>query len=359
MQPQQKEALMPATPLRSAENELENTIELRANGNRNCSSKTWTSAPKRKNNDFEDIFLWTNQKNCCKISIATLMQPLQYDLWHPAAKDTSIMHAATTAKRIDAATPLRSAEAELENTIELCATAKKNLGPKTKHCKLGSPNAMAQRAQSSLWPLSESTFAKDTVQPHTIACPPRRRQEALYAKKNAGFVRSSINRTKRRSSHSNTNCNKHMGTAQSMSSMTFLKVNFAIEKPREPKIITPSASRTRRTDKVPHIAAETHFMRKETQGIVRSPTFKNYLDSQQLASSQWDCISQDIDHGHVTSHANCNPRSLNSLAQRSWWAHWPSWKSIWKGGSQTRFPTSPPRHFMRKDIEVRAIPNLQ
>ena len=108
-----------------------------------------------------------------------------------------------------------------------------------------------------------------------------------------------------------------MGTAQSMSSMTFLKVNFAIEKPREPKIITPSASRTRRTDKVPHIAAETHFMRKETQGIVRSPTFKNYLDSQQLANSQWDCISQDIDHGHVTSHANCNPRSLNSLAQRS------------------------------------------
>jgi len=60
------------------------------------------------------------------------------------------MHAATTAKSIDAATPLRSAEAELENTIELCATANKNLAPKTKHCKLGSPNTMAQRAQSSL-----------------------------------------------------------------------------------------------------------------------------------------------------------------------------------------------------------------
>ena len=51
------------------------------------------------------------------------MQPLQYDLRSPAAKDNSITHAATAGSNLDAATTMRSAETELENTIELRATA--------------------------------------------------------------------------------------------------------------------------------------------------------------------------------------------------------------------------------------------
>ena len=51
------------------------------------------------------------------------MQPLQYDLRCPAAKDNSIMHAAEAPSNLDAATTIRSAETELQSTIELRATA--------------------------------------------------------------------------------------------------------------------------------------------------------------------------------------------------------------------------------------------
>ena len=51
------------------------------------------------------------------------MQPLQYDLRSPAAKDNSITHAAVARSNLDAASTMRSAETELQNTIELRATA--------------------------------------------------------------------------------------------------------------------------------------------------------------------------------------------------------------------------------------------
>ena len=51
------------------------------------------------------------------------MQPLQYDLRSPAAKDNGITHAATARSNLDAAITMRSAETELQNTIELRATA--------------------------------------------------------------------------------------------------------------------------------------------------------------------------------------------------------------------------------------------
>ena len=47
------------------------------------------------------------------------MQPLQYYLRDPAAKDNSITHAAAAPRNLDAATPMRSAQTELQNTIEL------------------------------------------------------------------------------------------------------------------------------------------------------------------------------------------------------------------------------------------------
>ena len=58
------------------------------------------------------------------------MQPLQYDLRSPAAKDNSITHAATAWSNLHAAITMRSAETELQNTIELCATASEIVAPK-------------------------------------------------------------------------------------------------------------------------------------------------------------------------------------------------------------------------------------
>ena len=58
------------------------------------------------------------------------MQPLQYDLRCSAAKDNSITHAAAAPSNLDAAITMRSAETELQNTIELHATASAIAAPK-------------------------------------------------------------------------------------------------------------------------------------------------------------------------------------------------------------------------------------
>ena len=58
------------------------------------------------------------------------MQPLQYDLRDPAAKDNSITNAATARRNLDAAITMRSAETELQNTIELRTTASEIVAPK-------------------------------------------------------------------------------------------------------------------------------------------------------------------------------------------------------------------------------------
>ena len=64
------------------------------------------------------------------MTIAAWMQPLQYDLQSSAAKDNSITHAAAAPSNLDAATPMRSAETELQNTIELRAMASEIAAPK-------------------------------------------------------------------------------------------------------------------------------------------------------------------------------------------------------------------------------------
>ena len=58
------------------------------------------------------------------------MQPLQDDFWDPAAKDNSITNAATARSNFDAAIAIGSAETELQNTIELRATASEIVAPK-------------------------------------------------------------------------------------------------------------------------------------------------------------------------------------------------------------------------------------
>ena len=58
------------------------------------------------------------------------MQPFQYYLRNPAAKDNSITHGAAAPSNLDAATAMRSAETELQNTKELRATASAIAAPK-------------------------------------------------------------------------------------------------------------------------------------------------------------------------------------------------------------------------------------
>ena len=58
------------------------------------------------------------------------MQPLQDDLWSRAAKNNSMTNAATVRRNLDAAIAMRSAETELQNTIELRATASEIVAPK-------------------------------------------------------------------------------------------------------------------------------------------------------------------------------------------------------------------------------------
>ena len=64
------------------------------------------------------------------------MQPLQDDFRDPAAKDTSITNAATARSNFDAAIAIGSAETELQNTIELRATASEIVAPTPEQKKL-------------------------------------------------------------------------------------------------------------------------------------------------------------------------------------------------------------------------------
>ena len=72
------------------------------------------------------------EKICWQITVAVaaFMQPLQYDLRSPAAKDNSITNAATARSNLDAAITMRSAETELQNALELRATASEIVAPK-------------------------------------------------------------------------------------------------------------------------------------------------------------------------------------------------------------------------------------
>ena len=54
------------------------------------------------------------EKICWQITVAAFMQPLQYDLRSPAAKDNSITHAAIAWSSLDTAVTMRSAETELQ-----------------------------------------------------------------------------------------------------------------------------------------------------------------------------------------------------------------------------------------------------
>ena len=79
------------------------------------------------------------------------MQPFQYDLRSSAAKDNSIAHAAAAPSNLDAATTLRSAETELQKTIELRAMASENAAPKPDLDAKLDAKATKRRFWSTFW----------------------------------------------------------------------------------------------------------------------------------------------------------------------------------------------------------------
>ena len=89
----------------------------------------------RINNDFKRVLKENLKGNhqcqikkfAAKAPLTPLTLPLQCDLRLSAARLNSITHAAAARSNLDAAIPLRSADTELQNTIELCTTAHKLL----------------------------------------------------------------------------------------------------------------------------------------------------------------------------------------------------------------------------------------
>ena len=113
------------------------------------------STPKQRKDDFEALFKRKFkrkigsakiEKICWEITVAAWMQPLQDDFRDPAAKDNSITHAAAAPSNLDAASTMRSAETELQNTIELRAMVSEIAAPK--------PDLDAKAEKRWLW----STF---------------------------------------------------------------------------------------------------------------------------------------------------------------------------------------------------------
>ena len=98
------------------------------NGVGNCSSKTgWISTPERKKDDFEALFKRIFRRKIIRvkmekiswqITVAAFMQPLQYDLRSPAAKDNSITNAATARSNLDAAIYTAGTILQLQITME-------------------------------------------------------------------------------------------------------------------------------------------------------------------------------------------------------------------------------------------------
>ena len=84
------------------------------------------ATPKRKNDDFEALFKskfkstirnkW--KKSAAEAPFATFTQPLQCKS-RLSAKHKSITHAPAAARNLDTAIPLRSAQTDLHNTLEL------------------------------------------------------------------------------------------------------------------------------------------------------------------------------------------------------------------------------------------------
>ena len=128
-----------AIPLRSADTELQSTIEVHTTTRTNCSDlqlQNRISTPKRKNDDFEARFKRNfkrkiinakMKKSAAKAPFATFMKPLQCDSRLLDAKHNSIIRLQLQLRgTLTPAFPLRSAHTELQSTKEVRTTIRTN-----------------------------------------------------------------------------------------------------------------------------------------------------------------------------------------------------------------------------------------
>ena len=115
--------------MRSAETELQNTIELRATASEIVAPKTGGSRRQSEKKTILKHFLKgflegkslasaKMEKICWQITVAAFMQPLQYDLRSPAAKDNSITNATTARSNLDTAIYTAGTILQLQSTME-------------------------------------------------------------------------------------------------------------------------------------------------------------------------------------------------------------------------------------------------
>ena len=148
------------------------------------------SAPKRKN-DSEALFKRNFkrkitrakiEKICWQITIASLMEPLQYDLRCPAAKDNSITHAAAAPSNLDAATTMLSAETDLQTHKRITHNGYTNCSSKTgskakKRDLAPKLRKSADKSLSQAW-CSHSNTIYDVQLRKTIVSRTQRRHQA-------------------------------------------------------------------------------------------------------------------------------------------------------------------------------------
>ena len=280
-----------AITMRFAETELQNTIELRATASEIVAPKPDLDARAKKRALFKRIFRRKitsakMEKICWQITVAAFMQPLQYDLRSPAAKDNSITHAATAWSNLHAAITMRSAETELQNTIELRATASEIVAPK--------PDRRQSEKKNDFEALFKRIF--------------RRKITSAKMEKKTHFVRDFLQNSIGNSSTSTT-CNPIYIAG------TILQLQITMElcrphmhekhlKPHlqcgtDPRMIRPHTrpSRTRRTAEVDHRRSGTDFVWKNTG-------FRASAISQKRISWR-DFLQNSI--GNSSTSTTCNP----------------------------------------------------
>ena len=104
------------------------------------------------------------------------MQPLQYDVRCPAAKENSITHAAAAPSNLDAAITMRFAKTELQSTIERRATASEIAAP-----KLDGSRRQSKSHQRQNWEilLTNHYRSRDAATP--IRCASSCKRQTYYA----------------------------------------------------------------------------------------------------------------------------------------------------------------------------------
>ena len=100
------------------------------------------------------------EKICWQITVAAFMQPLQYDLRSPAAKDNSITNAATARSNLDAAITMRTAETD-PTTHETVSQPSHRRG---RSSRIGDGLCMEKHRLSCICYLSKTHFVRDFLQ---------------------------------------------------------------------------------------------------------------------------------------------------------------------------------------------------